>query len=267
MGWFDANEYLLIDGVARDRLDDMRRAIDLGRRERPQVDPNPRACSASSVQTAPAQAQRAQAMERSGPTRLDRDGQLVEMLRRGAPTAAECLVATYGDRAYRLAHGITGSAEDAEEAVQDAFWTVIRKIGTFRGDSGFGSWLYRIVTNAACQKLRDRRNAWKHVSLDEAIGFVDDHGHANVDWSARVNDPALQTDLRIALTAGIQQLGADCRTVLLLRDVEGLSNHEIADALGVSVACVKSRVHRARLFLRKRLTAYMSATPVADCVA
>src|SRR2546426_239036 len=90
------------------------------------------------------------------PTSGDRDGHLVEALRRCEPVAAERVVATYGDRAYRLAVGITGTAEDAEEVVQDAFWTVIRKIDTFRGESAFGSWLYRIVANAAYQKLRGR---------------------------------------------------------------------------------------------------------------
>jgi RNA polymerase sigma-70 factor (ECF subfamily) len=86
--------------------------------------------------------------------RIDRDGELVEVLRRREPTAAERLVTTYGDRAYRLAAGITRNTQDAEEVVQDAFWSVIRKIEMFRGESAFGSWLYRIVANAAYQKLR-----------------------------------------------------------------------------------------------------------------
>ena len=90
------------------------------------------------------------------PARVDRDSQLVKALRLRAPTAAERLVATYGDRAYRLAIGITGNRPDAEEAVQDAFWSVVRKIDTFRGDSSVGSWIYRITANAAYQKLRGR---------------------------------------------------------------------------------------------------------------
>lgn len=87
-------------------------------------------------------------------TRVDRDAGLLDALRRGESAAAERLVATYGDRAYRLAIGITGNGQDAEEAVQDALLSVIRKIATFRGESAFGSWLYRIVANAAYQKLR-----------------------------------------------------------------------------------------------------------------
>ena len=88
--------------------------------------------------------------------RVDRDLDLVAALRRRDPIAAERLVTTYGDRAYRLAASITGNGQDAEEVVQDVFWTVIRKIDGFRGESAFGSWLYRIVANAAYQKLRAR---------------------------------------------------------------------------------------------------------------
>jgi Sigma-70 region 2 len=75
--------------------------------------------------------------------RADRDLDLLEALRLHEPTAAERLVTTYGERAYRLAASITGNGQDAEEVVQDAFWTVVRKIETFRGESAFGSWLYR----------------------------------------------------------------------------------------------------------------------------
>ena len=81
--------------------------------------------------------------------RIDRDDDLLDALRSGDPRAAECLVSRYGERAYRLARRITGNGQDAEEVVQDAFWSVVRKIDTFRGDSAFGSWLYRIVANAA----------------------------------------------------------------------------------------------------------------------
>jgi len=188
--------------------------------------------------------------------RADRDLDLLEALRRHEPTAAEQLVTTYGERAYRLATSITGSQQDAEEVVQDAFWTVVRKIDTFRGESAFGSWLYRIVANAAYQKLRGWRNRGRHLSLDEMLPSFDAQGgHAGpvADWSARVDDPSVQTELRMALTTAIDELPPVSRTVLVLRDVEGLSHFEIAEALGLSVPVVKARVHRARLFLRKQL--------------
>jgi RNA polymerase sigma factor, sigma-70 family len=193
---------------------------------------------------------------------VDRDTPLVEALRGGEPAAVERLIATYGDRAYRLASGITGTTADAEEVVQDAVWIVIRKIHTFRGDSAFGTWIYRIVVNAANRRLRERRRAPAQVSWDEVSAALDDHGEPVVDWSARVEDSALQTDdLRMVLTEGISELPADYRAVFLLRDVEGLSNDEIGAALGISVAIAKSRAHRARLFLRQRLGASMTAGP------
>src|SRR4030095_6764479 len=100
-------------------------------------------------------------------TRIDIDERLLTALRRRDRSAAETLVARFGDRAYRLAMGITRNAADAEETVQDAFWSVIRKIDTFRGDSAFGSWVYRIVSNAAYAKIRRRRQAVRDISLDE----------------------------------------------------------------------------------------------------
>src|SRR2546426_4692799 len=126
--------------------------------------------------------------------RADRDLDLLDALRRREPMAAECLVTRYGERGYRLARRITGNGQDAEEVVQDAFWTVVRKIDTFRGESAFGSWLYRIVANAAYQKLRGRPGGRRELSLDELLPFFDDSGRVTptADWSPRVDDPSLQ---------------------------------------------------------------------------
>jgi len=207
-------------------------------------------------------------MYRTAPTistRTDRDSALLAALRRGDPMAADDLVATYGDRAGRLAMRITGNAEDAEEAVQDAFLSVIRKIDMFRGDSAFGSWLYRIVANAAYQRLRTRRGRSGDISLDNLLPVFDAQGrHAAPlpDWSMSLEDPARQTDLRMVLGAAIEELPADYRAVVMLRDVEGLSHREIGEALGLTVVNVKTRVHRARLFLRKRLEAHLSPADV-----
>jgi RNA polymerase sigma-70 factor, ECF subfamily len=205
-------------------------------------------------------------MNESGPsmtTRIDRDGPLVAALRRVDPMAAEDLVAAYGDRAWRLATRITGNAQDAEEVVQDAFLSVIWKIDTFRGNSAFGSWLYRIVANAAHQHCRRRRGRGADISLDELLPVFDEHGRhvaPVADWSMSVDDPARQTELRTALSTAIEELPADYGTVVLLRDVEGLSNQEIAEALGFTVINVKTRLHRARLFLRKRLEARLAVS-------
>lgn len=194
------------------------------------------------------------------PARVDRDWPLVAALRRRDPTAAERLVATYGDRAYRLAIRITGSRQDAEESIQDAFWSVVRKIDTFRGDSGFGSWLYRIVANAALGTLRRGYGRRLDSSLDEALRVCDEQGRRPelTDWSQRVDDPSLHSELRTVLTAALDELPAEYRAVVVLRDVEGLSHRDIGEVLGITVASVKTRVHRARLFLRKRLAGYLA---------
>src|SRR5215467_9058443 len=97
--------------------------------------------------------------------RLDPDHTLLTALRQRESTAAEALITAYGDRAYRLAVRITGNRHDAEETVQDAFLSVVSKIDTFRGDSAFGSWVYRIISNAAYEKIRRRPRALVNISL------------------------------------------------------------------------------------------------------
>ena len=193
-------------------------------------------------------------------TKTDSDAALVEALRRGDPEAPEQLVETFGDRVYRLALRITGSNEDAEEAAQDALWTAARKISTFKGESAFGSWLYRIAANAAYQKLRARKAKSREIAMDDVLPTLDDDGRhfePMADWSERVDEQALQGELRRVLSDAIDGLPADYRTALVLHDVEGLSNPDIAETLGISLPAVKSRVHRSRLFVRKQLAHYM----------
>jgi len=194
-------------------------------------------------------------------TQVDHDGELLGALRRRDRTAAECVVARYGDRAYRLAMGITRNAQDAEETVQDALWSVIQKIDTFRGDSSLGSWIYRIVANAAYQKLRGRAQRRNEILLDDVLPSFDADGrHAGqiTDWSTGIDDPAAQFELRAALSSAIGELPAAYRAMIILRDVEELSLAEVAGSLGITVSAAKTRVHRARLFLRKRLAIFMS---------
>ena len=191
---------------------------------------------------------------------MNGDAALVEALRRDDPEAPELLVGTYGDRVYRLARRITGGNEDAEEVAQDALWTAARKIQTFKGESAFGSWLYRITANAAYQKLRARRSKAREIALDDVLPALDEDGRhfePMADWSSRVDEQALQGELRRVLTEAIDGLPPDYRTALVMHDVEGLSNPDIAEALGISLPAVKSRVHRSRLYVRQRLAAYM----------
>jgi RNA polymerase sigma-70 factor (ECF subfamily) len=172
--------------------------------------------------------------------RYDRDRGLVNELRRRDAEAAERLITTYQSRAYRLAVGVTANAEDAEEVVQDAF----------------GSWFYRIVANAALQKTRRRRRRCIDVALDDVLPTFDANGrHAApvVDWSAAIDDPARQIEIRLMLRSAIEELPPHHRAALIMRDVQGWPCAEIAEVFGVSAGGVKTRLHRARLFIRKRL--------------
>jgi RNA polymerase sigma-70 factor (ECF subfamily) len=194
--------------------------------------------------------------------RVDADAELVEALRRQDADATERLVERFGDRVYRLTMRITGSKEDAEEAAQDALWTAARRIDSFKGESAFGSWLYRIAANSAYQKLRTRKQRSREIAMDEVLPSLDGDGRhfePMDDWTNRVDERALQGELRHVLEEAIDALPADYRTALVLHDVEGLSNPDIAESLGISLPAVKSRVHRSRLFVRKRLSEYLGA--------
>ena len=195
-------------------------------------------------------------------TRVDPDQDLLTSLREREPTAAEALITAYGDRAHRLAARITGNEQDAEEAVQDALWSVVRKIDSFRGDSAFGSWVYRIVSNAAYAKIRRRPRAFVDIALDEVVLSFHEGRHAGLisDWSPGIDDPAVQIELRSVLSSAVLELPAHHRAVMVLYGVEGLSMAEVADALAISVRAAKSRAHRARLSLRKRISKFMAIT-------
>ena len=198
--------------------------------------------------------------------RVDVDADLVAALRAEEPEAAERLVERFGDRVYRLAMRITGSREDAEEAAQDALWTAARKIGMFKGESAFGSWIYRITANAAYQKLRTRRQKSAEIAIDDVLPSLDDDGRhfePMDDWTNRVDEQALQGELRRVLQEAIDGLPDEYRTALVMHDVEGLSNPDIAATLGISLPAVKSRVHRSRLFVRKKLADYLKDTAPA----
>jgi RNA polymerase sigma-70 factor (ECF subfamily) len=191
---------------------------------------------------------------------VDPDAVLVERLRRRDGGAAEALVASYGDRVYRLAIRITANSSDAEEVVQDALWAATRKIDGFRGRAAFGTWVYRITANAAYQKRQGRlveRNATSWEDLAPSFDQTGQHVQPGLDWSPRLKDAALQAELQSVLRAAIEELSEDHRAAFRLHDVEGLSNLEIAEVLQTKPTTVKARVHRARLSLRSRLADYV----------
>ena len=188
---------------------------------------------------------------------------LVEQLRVGDAAALEALMGRYASRVYRLAHGILRNAADAEEVVQDVFLTLFQKIHTFEGRSALGSWIYRVATNAALIKRRSRK-ADREVSLDDQLPTFLPDGHRAgdrafvwADWSRTPEADLLSQETRAILERAIDELPALYRTVLVLRDVEGLSSEGVAEIVGESVPAVKSRLHRARMVLREALTRHL----------
>jgi RNA polymerase sigma-70 factor (ECF subfamily) len=192
------------------------------------------------------------------------DESLVDALRTGHAKAVETLVQRYGAWIYRVAARILGDRRDAEEVCQDVLMTVVRKIEMFKGGAAFSSWIYRIAANAAYDRSRARRARVDDVSLDAVLPVFDEMGHhvePVVDWSRGLEDPAVAGQVRTVLERAIGNLPEDYRIVLVLRDVEELTNEEVAKTLGLTVAAVKSRLHRARLFVRKALTQLLAPVP------
>src|SRR5512146_2495311 len=181
---------------------------------------------------------------------------LVSAARKGDIGAFEELVRRYDRNVFRIAQHITQNREDAEDVVQDAFLKAYGNLTQFQEQSKFYTWLVRIAVNEALMKLR-RRRPERMVSLDEEVKTEDDSLPREVaDWSPNPEQLYTQSELRDILTKTIQGLPSSFRTVFVLRDVEGLSTEETAEALSLSIPAVKSRLLRARLQLRERLNKF-----------
>src|SRR5512142_3295959 len=184
---------------------------------------------------------------------------LVTAAKAGDMGAFEELVRRYDRNVFRIAQHITQNREDAEDVVQDAFLKAFQNLEQFQGQSKFYTWLVRIAVNEALMKLRKRRPE-RFVSLDEDVKTEEDSMPREVaDWSPNPEQQYSQAELRDILGKTIQGLPPSFRTVFVLRDVEGLSTEETAEALGLSIPAVKSRLLRARLQLRERLSKYFKA--------
>lgn len=185
------------------------------------------------------------------------DDELVKLAQGGDNRAFDELVRRYRDKVYRLSYKILRHEEDAAEALQDAFLSAYRGLKNFKAESTFSTWLYRIATNASLMKYRRRREG--HVSLEQSQN-PDASGEPMQipDWSAQPLADLLNSETREVMEEGVDRLPEDLRTVFVLRDIEGLSNADVAEVLDLSVAAVKSRLHRARIVLRDRLNRYFA---------
>lgn len=170
------------------------------------------------------------------------------------------IVSRYSDRIYGFALRITRNPSDAEEVFQEVFLTLARKIDTFRGESKFSSWLYRVTVNASYMYLRSQKKHEKNLSLENYSPY-DEKGTLMgrimyKDWCSRPDIIIFNKEALVIIEKAINELPESYRTVFHLRDIEGLSNEEVSEILGISISAVKSRLHRARLFLRDKLSDY-----------
>jgi RNA polymerase sigma-70 factor (ECF subfamily) len=176
--------------------------------------------------------------------------ELVRAAQKGDDSAFEALVRTYEKKVYHLALRMCGNQEDAYEIAQEAFLSAWKGLTFFRGESSFSTWLYRLASNAAIDFLRreKRQSSPGDFSLDDEETYIEPP-----DPSPTPQQHAEATELRAALAEGLNKLSPEHRQVLLLRELQGLSYEEIADALDLDLGTVKSRIARAREKLRKYL--------------
>lgn len=186
----------------------------------------------------------------------DEDGELIARVKRGDYSAFEKLVRKYQNRVYNHCFKFLSNQEDAEDILQETFLQVYKSLDTFRGEAAFTTWLLKIATNNCLMKLRKKKKM-NVISIDKPIDFEGSQMPREiVDWS---KNPSIQygnDEIGALLDKAIAQLPEDKRIVLVLKDVEGFSNIEISKMLGMSVAAVKSRLHRSRLFIRDMLSKY-----------
>lgn len=181
---------------------------------------------------------------------------LVHACKDGDVAAFAELVDRYDRKLYRIAHHLTHNREDAEDVVQDAFLKAFQHLSRFRGDSKFSTWLIRITLNQALMKLR-KRSLTREVSLNNDFHPEEDQLPLDVaDWAPNPEQLYRGAELRAILRKALQKLSPESRMVFVLRDIEGLSLEQTAEALDLSVGAVKARSWRARLQLRERLSRY-----------
>ena len=186
------------------------------------------------------------------------DERLIEEARDGNVRAFETLVKRYEQMVYGFSFKMCRNKEKADETLQDTFINVYKNLKQFNGNSKFSTWLYSIVTNNCLMNRRKRKMDREMISLDEPPVEEGAHQHGVIpSWDDTPSEKMMNTELRSRLDASIQKLPQDYRVVFILRDIEGQSIEETAQILKLSIPAVKSRLRRARIFLREELNDYM----------
>ncbi|HEX5430750.1 MAG TPA: RNA polymerase sigma factor [Bryobacteraceae bacterium] len=179
---------------------------------------------------------------------------LVSKAKAGDSESFAELVRRYQNKIYRLAKHITQNDEDAEDVLQETFLKAYEHLSSFQGNSKFYTWIVRIAVNESLMKLRKRKGD-RTVPLDEPVDTGEEMVNREIAvWEDNPEQRYSQEEMRQILDEAVETLKPDFRTVFVLRDIEELSTEETAEALGISIPAVKSRLLRARLALREKLT-------------
>ena len=183
---------------------------------------------------------------------------LVRDLQNGNLEAYDKIVSIYQKKIYGLSFNLTRNQMDAQDVTQEVLLTLFRKINLFQGKSAFSSWVYRITVNACYMRLRNKKKE-PNVSIDELMPSFNSAGFQQEkiqDWSENTESLIFTNETRNVINKAVDLLPEKEKVVFLLRDVEGLSSEKTGEILDLTVSAVKSRLHRARLFLRKKLSNY-----------
>ncbi|QPJ61824.1 MAG: sigma-70 family RNA polymerase sigma factor [Candidatus Nitronauta litoralis] len=186
------------------------------------------------------------------------DDRLVKEMKEGKLEAFDQIALLYQRKIYALAFNLTRNQMDAQDVAQEVLLSIFKKIHTFQGKSAFSSWVYRITLNASYMKLRTKKKD-QFVSLDDMLPSFNNSGFQQeklLDWSDSTDSLLFSNETKEIIEKAVAQLPEKEKVVFLLRDVEGLSTEKVGEILELSIPAVKSRLHRARLFLRKKLSGY-----------
>lgn len=195
---------------------------------------------------------------------INQDRELLERIRAGDRLACDDCIRAHSPGIYRLALRLMRDPADAEDVVQETFLSAFKGIDRFDGRSGLSTWLYRIAFNAAMMRLRRRRPEFVPVdTTDESEGDLP-IPEAMVDWCLLPEQELVRAEAREELERAIGELPPKLRAVFVMRELEELSTEDTAQALGLSAQAVKTRLHRARLLLRERLSSYFAAGASAN---
>lgn len=183
---------------------------------------------------------------------------LVRDFQAGDLEAYDKIAEIYQKKIYALSFNLTRNQMDAQDVTQEVLLTLFKKVHTFQGKSAFSSWVYRITLNASYMKLRSKKKE-PNVSLEDLLPSYNGSGYQQEkiqDWSENTESLLFANETREVIQKAVDQLPEKEKVVFILRDGEGLSTEKVSEILDLTIPAVKSRLHRARLFLRKKLSSY-----------